>query len=52
MQFTDDRESSSSVGVIDLILAAAHGWQLDGDRKRVWAQLMCTAAGPNDRVAG
>jgi two-component sensor histidine kinase len=33
-------------------LSAAHGWQLDGDRKRVWAQLMCTAAGPHDRVAG
>ena len=33
-------------------LAAVHGWQLDGDRKRVWAHLICAAAGADDRVAG
>src|SRR5687767_2698763 len=30
MQFTDDRDNSSSVGVIDLIFAAAHGWKAGG----------------------
>src|ERR671918_3178090 len=30
MQFTDDRDNSSSVGVIDLIFAAAHGWNAGG----------------------
>jgi signal transduction histidine kinase len=33
-------------------LAGAHGWQLDGDRKHVWAHLICTAPGADDGVAG
>jgi signal transduction histidine kinase len=31
-------------------LAAAYGWQVEGDRKRVWAHLIC-AAGPDEGVA-
>ena len=30
MQFTDDFDSSSSVGVIDLIFASAQGWNAGG----------------------
>jgi signal transduction histidine kinase len=32
-------------------LAAAHGWHVEGDRKRVWAHLLCTTTGPNEGVA-
>ncbi|MET0764527.1 MAG: ATP-binding protein [Blastococcus sp.] len=32
-------------------LAAAYGWHVEGDRKRVWAHLICTATGPNEGVA-
>jgi signal transduction histidine kinase len=33
-------------------LAAAVGWLIEGDRKRVWAQLVCMADGRTDGVAG
>ena len=33
-------------------LATAAGWLVEGDRKRVWAQLMCAADGNTDGVAG
>jgi len=53
---TPDLERDPAYGGLGLRLvarlAAAHGWQLDGERKRVWAQLICTAAGRHDRVAG
>jgi anti-sigma regulatory factor (Ser/Thr protein kinase) len=33
-------------------LGAAHGWLVDGDRKHVWAHVLCTAHAPVDGVAG